>query len=310
VPRLRHTTSECAEHTFGNLRQMIREFTVHEFVQLAAKLISRLNLMYKNSFGPSNCPQKGYSSTYHDFYHYGLDRNSEGCMRGTINVQNGDGYVAEQLWETVSNLITFSSDSMRKLLVSVGVSTDEMSPFCRTFSSLVDLRDEFIHYLPRTFVYQNVQGHCAVEESESGGDDDDGDNPDDDKVTQRIVERIKLFTAGMANDDKEEVVVVDDEEEVVVVDEVALAKDSDVSPSSDNATSTSLNSTAEQLMTRFRSIFETTGGISEILEHVICASSYLANSEHTPGSISPNRKAKSLVQRWVAKPIGTSSDRH
>jgi hypothetical protein len=106
VPRLRHTTSECAEHTFGNLRQMIREFTVHEFVQLAAKLISRLNLMYKNSFGPSNCPQKGYSSTYHDFYHYGLDRNSEGCMRGTINVQNGDGYVAEQLWETVSNLIT------------------------------------------------------------------------------------------------------------------------------------------------------------------------------------------------------------
>jgi len=144
---------------------------------------------------------------------------------------------------------------------------------------------------------------CAVEESESGGDDDDGDNPDDDKVTQRIVERIKLFTAGMANDDEEEVVVVDDEEEVVVVDEVALAKDSDVSPSSDNATSTSLNSTAEQLMTRFRSIFETTGGISEILEHVICASSYLANSEHTPGSISPNRKAKSLVQRWVAKPI-------
>jgi len=302
VPRLRHTTSECAEHTFGNLRQMIREFTVHEFVQLAAKLISRLNLMYKNSFGPSNCPQKGYSSTYHDFYHYGLDRNSEGCMRGTINVQNGDGYVAEQLWETVSNLITFSSDSMRKLLVAVGVSTDEMSPFCRTFSSLVDLRDEFIHYLPRTFVYQNVQGHSAVEESESGGDDDDGDNSDDDKVTQRIVERIKLFTAGMANDDEEEVVVVDDEEEVVVVDEVPLAKDSDVSPSSDNATLTSVN-TAEQLMTRFRSIFETTGGLSEILEHVICASSCLANSEHTPGSISPNRKAKSLVQRWVAKPI-------
>ena len=45
-------------------------------------------------------------------------------------------------------------------------------------------------------------------------------------------------------------------------------------------------------MTRFRSIFETTGGLSEILEHVICPSSCLANSEHTPRSISPNRKAK------------------
>ena len=109
----------------------------------------------------------------------------------------------------------------------------------------------------------------------------------------RTAERIKLFTAGMANDD---------EEEVVVVDEVPLANDSDVSPSSDNATSTSVN-TAEQLMTRFRSIFDTTGGVSEILERAICASSCLANSEHTPGSISPNRKAKSLVQRWVAKPI-------
>eukprot|EP00957_Ditylum_brightwellii_P208557 15358020-Ditylum_brightwellii.AAC.1 len=109
--------------------------------------------MYKNSFSSSSCPQKGYAVTYNDFYHYGLDSNSKDCMEGTINVQNGDNYVAKQLWETISNLI-----------------------------------DEFIHYLPHTFIYQNVHGNNAIEEenksSDSDADDtDDTDDTDDDKAT-------------------------------------------------------------------------------------------------------------------------------
>lgn len=44
-------------------------------------------------------------------------------------------------------------------------------------------------------------------------------------------------------------------------------------------------------------------GVNDILELVTCASSCLANSEYATGSISKNRKAESLVQRWVAKPI-------
>ena len=43
--------------------------------------------------------------------------------------------------------------------------------------------------------------------------------------------------------------------------------------------------------------------VNEILEHVNCASSCLANSEHKPGSISQNRRAKSLVQRWIVRQI-------
>ena len=285
VSRARLTTSESCEHTFGNLRQMIREFTVLEFAQLTAKLISRLNLMYKNSFGPSNCPRKGYGATYHDYFHYGLDSNSEGCMDGTINVQNGEDYVAKRLWETVSNLITFSSDMMRVLLKVVGVTNAEMSPFCRTFLSLEDLRDEFIRYLPRTFVYQNIRGGSAAAENESSdSNDDDGKDNEDKKATEHMVERIKMFADSIMAEDNA----------VVVVDEVfpVTADDSSETPPS-----------AQHLMTCFRSIFDLTLDISEVLERVSCASSCLANSEHTPGSISPNRKAKSLVQRWVSKPI-------
>ena len=116
-----------------------------------AKLTTRLNLMYRHNFNPSTCPEKGYAATTSDFHHYGLDKNSEGSMQATVNVHNDGKYVAEQLWETVSTLITFSSTPMKALLLSVGVTPEELSPFCRTFSSLEELRDECIAYLPRTF---------------------------------------------------------------------------------------------------------------------------------------------------------------
>mmetsp|Transcript_11994 Transcript_11994/g.19687 ORF Transcript_11994/g.19687 Transcript_11994/m.19687 type:complete len:99 (-) Transcript_11994:78-374(-) len=70
---------------------------------------SRLDLMYKNSFGVPTCPRKGYGATFADFVRYSLDSNSEGCMDGTVFVQNSEDYVAAQLWGAVSALINFSS---------------------------------------------------------------------------------------------------------------------------------------------------------------------------------------------------------
>ena len=54
--------------------------------------------------------------------------------------------VAEQLWESMHNIIKFSSDMMRPFLAAVGVKTEDMLPFCRKFTSLRDLRDTFIRY--------------------------------------------------------------------------------------------------------------------------------------------------------------------
>ena len=60
-------TSEGAEHTFGILRTMIRDFTPMEFVQLIEKKNSRLNLIFRNGFCTSRDPKKGYASTFTDF---------------------------------------------------------------------------------------------------------------------------------------------------------------------------------------------------------------------------------------------------
>ena len=60
----------------------------------------------------------------------------------------------------------------------------------------------------------------------------------------------------------------------------------------------------ENPMTSYRSILTTKGlNTSQVLESVLNASSCLENNGRAQGSISPNRKAKTLVQCWVARPI-------
>ena len=77
---------------------------------------------------------------------------------GPVDVYNNNGTVAEQLWEAVHNIIAFSPDMMRPFLAAMGVKTEDMTPFCRKFNSLRDLRDTFITYCPNTFRYKGIVG--------------------------------------------------------------------------------------------------------------------------------------------------------
>ena len=73
ITKPRHCTSEACEHMFGCLRTMVREFSCLDFVQMIEKHIRRLELMYKHLFSPSRDPQKGYQSTFGDFFKYTCD---------------------------------------------------------------------------------------------------------------------------------------------------------------------------------------------------------------------------------------------
>ena len=101
-------------------------------------------------------------------------------MSGTVHILDDGDYVAQQMWETVSKIIKFSSKCMRELFVVLGVSNNEISPFCRSFSSRTDLRDELIRYLPSTFTYDDVQGN-AVNPPGTMQDDDNEDDEDEDR---------------------------------------------------------------------------------------------------------------------------------
>ena len=71
--------------------------------------------------------------------------------------------------------MSYSVTLMTPLLDMMGVPVSERLPFCCEFESLKDLRDEYIRYCPRTFVYNDIQGSKIDEGGATvDGDDDSG----------------------------------------------------------------------------------------------------------------------------------------
>ena len=114
-------------------------------------------------------------------------------MDGTVNIDPSGDYFANQLWPTVQELISYSSDLMKELFTTLGVQADDISPFCRDFTSLEDLRDEFIRYMLATFNYDHVQGTDDEEVEEV--DDDGNDNM---PMEVSVADRVVRFTREIA----------------------------------------------------------------------------------------------------------------
>ena len=74
----------------------------------------------------------------------------------------------------------------------------EISLFCRTFGSLVDLRDEYVKYQAKTFVFR---GKCGVD---STGEDEDTVIVVQDSPPELIVlDRVKTFANEILGQDEE-----------------------------------------------------------------------------------------------------------
>ena len=67
-------------------------------------------------------------------------------------------YIAKQLWDIISKLITISNNYTRKLFKLIGVPQEEISPFRQHFSTLEKLCDQLIKFYPRTFKYRDISG--------------------------------------------------------------------------------------------------------------------------------------------------------
>ena len=130
--------------------------------------------MFKNNLRPSRDLQYGYQATYREYFDYSMEV-VEGVLEGAVDLTfDGGVAVAEQLWDVVKSIISFSNGLMAGLFESLGVQELEFLPFCRDFESLTDLRDELIRYCPRTFCYHDVQGDG--EEEITAPEDLEGDN--------------------------------------------------------------------------------------------------------------------------------------
>ncbi len=224
-------------------------------------------------------------------------------MGGAVHIQPDGDSVAAQLWPQVSKIISFSSDIMRDLLQAIGVTPAEMSPFCREFASLEDLKQVYIAFLPHTFRYEGVHGSSAVADSEEGSENDDDDDDDGSKTQSMLGERIKMFAKAMSSkeqgDDDDDGSTDDSNKDVTEIESSASATNVAVTTKE-----VSVNA-SNRLMTGFRSLIKhASSDFGDSLEHILQSSAYLANGEHTSGSISFARKVKSLVERWIARPAG------
>ena len=156
VIKLHSCTSEPAEHGFGNIRKIFREFDCADFCSLSDREQIRLNQMFAGNLKAAK-EIHGYGATFEDYIEALKAQGLEGgpCM---INYSDNAAPVAEQLWPHVKKIIDQAERMIVPLLRLIGVDQGEMSPFCKSFETTKELLRAYISYCPKTFSYKGQSG--------------------------------------------------------------------------------------------------------------------------------------------------------
>eukprot|EP00957_Ditylum_brightwellii_P172431 13127653-Ditylum_brightwellii.AAC.1 len=125
-------------------------------------------------------------------------------MEGAVDIAKDEDYVAQQLWPTVLKAIQFSNGLMNELFSTLVVSVEDQSPFHCDFTSLEDLRDEFISYCPHTFSYDNQSGGGDDVDSSDEPSDDDTGSSSEQLTDKSMLEHIKNFTSLLVSNDDDD----------------------------------------------------------------------------------------------------------
>ena len=102
------------------------------------------------------------------------------------------------MWDSVRSVTTYAKTLMQPLLQTLGVQESEMSPFCRTFGSLTDLRDKYVKYQAKTFMFR---GKCRI--GPTGEDEDTGVVVQTSPPESIVLEGVKTFANEMLGRDEE-----------------------------------------------------------------------------------------------------------
>lgn len=210
----------------------------------------------------------------------------EDLKGGPVEISLAEGLdpVVDQLWSTFQEITAYASDKMATFLFVIGASSTK-SPFCCHFRSAEDLRNKFIKYSPRTFKY----------DTKSGEDDDVTPeeapvNEDSDSFELTMEERLRKFAEELAQP-----VANNNQNEVVSTASLP-------SPTTNAAaeTATQKRPTSNALMKSVNALLACTDS-SILLGFCLSSISELESSDRGPnGSISHDRKAKSLISRWYS----------
>ena len=90
-----------------------------------------------------------------------------------INLQKDAKPVSTQLWPYVRKIIREANQLMIPFLKLLGVTSIQMSPFCKDYTTIVELKETYVLYCPRTFTYDEFVGMEDEEDIEHVEDDGD-----------------------------------------------------------------------------------------------------------------------------------------
>ena len=119
-------------------------------------------------------------------------------MNGFVGIDPAGKPTAEQMWNAAKDTMEYTKNLAEEILETLGVTKEDKLPLSCTLLSLTELRNKFIAYQTRTFVYNGTHGTGMA------GDADDICNGTSDATPEEIMlERVKSFAESIPRADRE-----------------------------------------------------------------------------------------------------------
>ena len=114
--------------------------------------------IYASDLAVSHSPTSGYQTTWPAFVAASRPSTNNGnseCQGGDARVQYDVDNLVDILWPVVQPIINDSSRNMLPFLRRLGVSREEISPFCRDFFTREELLGVYTDYFSGSKVFVN-----------------------------------------------------------------------------------------------------------------------------------------------------------
>eukprot|EP00956_Cyclotella_meneghiniana_P011701 scaffold16470_cov61-Cyclotella_meneghiniana.AAC.12 len=183
VVQLRRATSEANEHTYGMLRQILREFTVEQLIYLVNKVNKITKAIYEGGLVPP-VNDKGYQATLDEYVKIVKEASAKMPKGGPIEVDLSSPAV-NQLWDNVRRIMNTTSSKLRPFLKLFGVVEGNG---LTVFASHIETTDQLLQMVKDYFKppKRDLRGFPSI--TEVTNMEDVETNSDDDDVAEDIAE--------------------------------------------------------------------------------------------------------------------------
>ncbi len=192
----------------------------------------------------------------------------------------------------------------------MGVTTSQLSPFCKVVNTLTELKKAYVMYCPKTFTYNDAVGKEDEEEVEPEVDEDSGEQTKSVYVAAKIKEFADEPADDVDADNNDKSNIENDKDDDGGVDAILPIDAESTSVTSRNNKLDSVLDTSKKLWQAIADLVECKD-MHEIFDLTLCASARIQSIE--PSSSSYGRKYNSFLGRWFGTgPLnrGEESDNH